>query len=288
MQQTVGVLVAAALPQAVRVGEVHLHAGTQGQRIVITHLLALVVGERLAQRFGNALQGFTEALQRVGSAGAAHLGQYDEAAGALDQGTHGGTVSGALDEVALPMLRNHSVRDVRLAHVDALHVRDLTTPVSTPCTRLARAATLPQTSDQLLAKLAAWHQVDRAVDRFVGHPVARCVGKTSRQYPGDLLRRPARPQQRLHRFPQRRISQLARDAGLGPALLAALLCCLCLVARAFGARSAALAADRARRSSQRAPDGTQALTGFQTLLHLHPLSQPQFVIRSHRNSLCQN
>lgn len=48
-EQAVGVFVAAALPGAVRVGEVDRHTGTQGQHVVIAHLLALIVGQRLAQ-----------------------------------------------------------------------------------------------------------------------------------------------------------------------------------------------------------------------------------------------
>ena len=39
VQQAVGVFVAAALPGTVRVGELHRHTGSQGQRVVIAHLL---------------------------------------------------------------------------------------------------------------------------------------------------------------------------------------------------------------------------------------------------------
>ena len=64
-QQAVGVLVAAALPRTMRVSEVHLHASAQGQRIVITHLLAQVVCERFAQDFLDGLERFAETLQRI-------------------------------------------------------------------------------------------------------------------------------------------------------------------------------------------------------------------------------
>ena len=58
-QQAVGVFVAAALPGAVRVGEVDRHTGAQGQCVVIAHLLALIVGQRLAQGGRDALQRLT-------------------------------------------------------------------------------------------------------------------------------------------------------------------------------------------------------------------------------------
>ena len=48
-QQPVGVLVRAALPGAVRVAEVDLHAGVDGEPGVVGHLGALVPGQRSAQ-----------------------------------------------------------------------------------------------------------------------------------------------------------------------------------------------------------------------------------------------
>jgi len=41
-QQPIGVLVAAPLPWAMRIGKENLHPGAQGQRRVIAHLAALV------------------------------------------------------------------------------------------------------------------------------------------------------------------------------------------------------------------------------------------------------
>ena len=52
----VGVRTGTALPWAVRVTEVNLHAGLRSQIEVARHLLALVVGEALAQRGGNRIQ----------------------------------------------------------------------------------------------------------------------------------------------------------------------------------------------------------------------------------------
>ena len=59
-QQAVGVLVGTALPRCVRVGEENAHAGGEGQPLVVGHFLALVVGQRLAQRCRNGVQGAGE------------------------------------------------------------------------------------------------------------------------------------------------------------------------------------------------------------------------------------
>ena len=55
-QQPIGVLAGAALPRAVGVAEVDLHARLRGQVCVARHLFALVVGQALAQRGGNRIE----------------------------------------------------------------------------------------------------------------------------------------------------------------------------------------------------------------------------------------
>ena len=54
-QEPVGVFVAAALPGAMRVRKEHRYAGHVGQALMLTHLLALVIGQRLAQGFRYAV-----------------------------------------------------------------------------------------------------------------------------------------------------------------------------------------------------------------------------------------
>ena len=65
-QQPVGVLAGAALPGAVRVAEVHPHAGVGAQVRVARHLLALVVRQALAHGCGDRNQLGGEARQRRG------------------------------------------------------------------------------------------------------------------------------------------------------------------------------------------------------------------------------
>lgn len=67
--EAIGVLVAAALPGAVLIAEVDGHAGLLGQLLVYGHLAALVVGQTLAHRQGNAVELVREGLQHGGGAG---------------------------------------------------------------------------------------------------------------------------------------------------------------------------------------------------------------------------
>ena len=153
-QQPVGVLAGAALPWAVRVAEVHAHAGGGAELLVTRHLLALVVGQALAHRCGDGIELGREACQRRGGGGIFHLGQQHQAAGALDQHADGGLVASAFDEVAFPVARHDPVVDLGRAHVDADHIGDLAAAVSATRARHARAAAVAQTGDELAAQLA--------------------------------------------------------------------------------------------------------------------------------------
>src|SRR5690606_21227318 len=265
-QQAIGVLVAASLPGTMGVGEVHRYARAQGQGGVVAHLLALIVGQGLAQRLGNAIERLTEAVQRIGGTGAAHLDQHHEAAGALDQGSDRRAVACTLDQVAFPVAGNQPVGDLWRTDVDALHVRDLAAPVGAAAARLAGAAALPQAGDQLLAQLAARQHVDGAVDCFVRHAVSDLVRVGIAQYPRHLLRRPAQSQQPLYRLETNRIIQLARHPRLAATRPGTPLCGLRTIWRS-GSMPTALAADRARRAAQRSGNRTQAVSRLQPLLN---------------------
>src|SRR5438309_5739672 len=55
-QQSVGVFAGTPLPWAVRVAEVHLHAGCSGEFFVSRHFFAPVVGEALPQWSDNRIE----------------------------------------------------------------------------------------------------------------------------------------------------------------------------------------------------------------------------------------
>lgn len=73
VDQAVDVLVAAALPRAVRVSEVNCHAGLLGDFIVTRHFPALVVGHALTHRQRHVIECCTEALHRRGRRRVVHL-----------------------------------------------------------------------------------------------------------------------------------------------------------------------------------------------------------------------
>jgi len=124
-QQAVGVLVGAALPRAVRIGKVDLHAGALGQGLVAMHLAALVVGHRLAQRRQLPVEDSGEAVDDRARAGIVDLGQHHETGRALDQRAHRRAVAFTLDQVAFPVAGDEAVLDLGWTDVDALHVLDL-------------------------------------------------------------------------------------------------------------------------------------------------------------------
>ncbi len=67
------------------------------------HLFALVIGQRLAHRCSNAAELKGIARQCGGGGGIIHLGQQDQAGGALDQDPHCRAVTRPFEEVALPV-----------------------------------------------------------------------------------------------------------------------------------------------------------------------------------------
>ena len=124
-QQAVGVLVGTALPRRVRVGEEDAHGGGEGQALVVGHFLALVVGQRLAQRCRNGVQG---AGERTGSdIGLArwHVNQNNKAGGALNQGANGAGTPCTKYEIALPMAGHQSTFDFFRPLLDVCHVAEL-------------------------------------------------------------------------------------------------------------------------------------------------------------------
>jgi hypothetical protein len=77
-QQPVGILASSALARALRIAEVAPHAAVGGQLAVTAHLAALVIGEALAQGYGDLVELDGEARQRRGGSGVLHPGQHHQ------------------------------------------------------------------------------------------------------------------------------------------------------------------------------------------------------------------
>ncbi len=127
--QAIDILIAAALPGAVRVAEVDRHAGLLGDFSMPRHLPPLFVGHALAHSQRHAIERRAEALHRRGRRRVVHLDQHQVAAGALHQGADRRGVGLALNQVTFPMPRRQPVFDLRRAYVDADHLGNLTAPI---------------------------------------------------------------------------------------------------------------------------------------------------------------
>lgn len=100
--QTVDVLVTAALPRAVRIAKINRHARFLGQFGVFGHLTALVIGHAFTHFQRHAVQRRTEAFDRRGRGGVAHFDQDQITTGALNKRAHRRGIVLALDQVATP------------------------------------------------------------------------------------------------------------------------------------------------------------------------------------------
>jgi len=85
-QQTVGVLVNAALPGTVRIGEVDLHTGGFHQPLMCRHFSPLIVSQRQPLLCLDTIEHMAEAAQRRFGTGVVHFGQHREQDSALHQG----------------------------------------------------------------------------------------------------------------------------------------------------------------------------------------------------------
>ncbi|PAV66370.1 hypothetical protein WR25_04289 [Diploscapter pachys] len=201
--QAIDVLVAAALPGAVRVTEVDGHPRLLGDLGMPGHLPALVIGHALAHRQRHPVEGRTEALYGRSRRGIVQLDQHQVAAGAFVQRAHGRGVGLAFDQVTLPMPRHQAVFNLRRTHMNAHHLRDLVAPINASCTWPARTLALAQAPDQLLAQLTHRQGIDRAIDRLATNVNVFKTGNIhAAQLAGNLLGREVFSQQHHHQLKQ--------------------------------------------------------------------------------------
>ena len=84
-QQTVGVLVAAALPRAVWIAEIDPHVGSDGETLVVGHLLAAIPGQGAAQLLRQFAHMFRERADHGCGVLARDLEKHHKAGMALDE-----------------------------------------------------------------------------------------------------------------------------------------------------------------------------------------------------------
>ena len=112
-----------------RVAEANRHTGSFSQLRVFAHLPPLIAGEGFAQLGGNRTERLAEPVQGRLRCAIGHLGQHHHQRGAFNQRAHRGTVHRAFDQVGFPVSGYQAIRHFGRAQVDALHCRDVPTPI---------------------------------------------------------------------------------------------------------------------------------------------------------------
>lgn len=103
-QKAISVLVTAALPRRVRVGEVDLQPGGLLNPRVVEHLVALIPGQGPSQPDGKRSESADQGVpDRLGAMVTCEPDQDGEPSLAFHQGGDRGPLAGADDQVALPM-----------------------------------------------------------------------------------------------------------------------------------------------------------------------------------------
>ena len=203
-------LVDAALPRAVRIGEVDRDARVLGQPGVLRHFASLVVGHGEPLLRINPIQDRPEGRDRRLGRSVRHLDERYEERGPLDQRADRRGIASALDQVAFPVAGNEAFVDLGRALVNADHIGDRASAVFAPGTGSAALAGLAQTGKQLTAQSATRHGVERGIDGLVTDLKRGLVRVHSLQYARDLFGRMLFPKQAFDQSPQRTIQREAR------------------------------------------------------------------------------
>src|SRR5882757_6362416 len=207
-QQSVGVLVGAALPWAVRIAEIDLDASIDLQACVLSHLSSLIPGQRstqlLRQGDNRLCNGVAHRLCTMSSerGSVLHAGlvamvrhawqvqQQREARHTFNQGADRGTAN-TQDEVAFPVARYGPINCLRwtLADHDLGRDEGLAPPARTR-SRCPQCPPSTQASCQLAAQRATALHEQRLIDGFMADAHGLIVREVDRQAASNLLRAP--------------------------------------------------------------------------------------------------
>src|SRR5262245_51138328 len=207
-KQSVGVLVRAALPWALRIAEIDRKPCVDAQPRVLSHLCALVPRQRAAQMFGQRRDRggdrVTDCFSSVpGERGtildpklfavsfhARQMQQHREARRALYQGPDRGAVQ-TEDEIALPVPGNRAVLGFGRALADHdLWAHELLASRLRASPRDPQCAAGTQACNELTAQRTTALHVKRLVDGLVGDAHGVIIGEIDAEPFGDLLGAP--------------------------------------------------------------------------------------------------
>jgi hypothetical protein len=165
-QQIIEVLVAAALPTAIRIGKVGLDAKGLIDDLAIGKLFAVVYRQRFHPGVQGQEPGFNRSTHQI-SRLVGHLGQHSKATLAFYQRNGGLFVSRANDSVTFPVAHLLAIFNVAWSLADRAAARDLPTPV-TPAEKFATdgAAAPAQKSGDLPDGLFGFQEAVNLVSFF--------------------------------------------------------------------------------------------------------------------------
>jgi hypothetical protein len=175
-EQSVRVLVRAALPWRVGVAEVDRDSGGGGQGQVAGHLASLVPGDAACELRGEGGDGVSHGLLDGERAVIVRQVEEEQVAGhALDEGPDGACVVPADDEVPFPVAGNRAVVGLGGTLADHHHVRHGTGPLR-GALGLSPGASRSQASGEFPAQFSPALHVEALVDRLVAHAHPGVVG----------------------------------------------------------------------------------------------------------------
>ena len=191
--EAVPVLVGAALPRRVRIAEVDIDVGRDGELGVLSELTALVPGQRFGEFVGQTRQLCCETLSDVSRGAVIDSDELAVSGGAFHNARHRGLAGFPDDQVAFPVAGDGTILNLCGPLRDVDHVSDFALPGIDPALPLPPAPVAAQTPGELFTQLPVGLDVDRVVDRFVRHPPGWIIRVVSAKSLRDLLGRPTLP-----------------------------------------------------------------------------------------------
>ena len=159
-QQAISMLVGAALPGAVRLGNEHLDREAMRQPLIFRHLFAPIVGQRFPQRTGDMSELLHESPVRTIGIHAVHSSQQHQPRGPFHQGAHDRAIAGAFQQVAFLVAWHGPGSHVGRPFGDWSHIGNLAPAVSASRPGAAGLASLPQAPPRQHVQCARVEKVD--------------------------------------------------------------------------------------------------------------------------------
>ena len=223
-QQSVRVLIGAALPGAVRIGEDDLARKPLGQRLVFSPLFPAIIRQGVPQPRRHMPEFLGEALAGTRGICPVHRGQEHQAGGPRHQGADRRAIASALDPVAFPVAGHRAGRDLGRTLIYRRHVGNLAASIGSSRPRAAGRARLTQRRQQFAAQGSAGQHLAPHIDRLGRELFAHVVRIRVSESSGNLLRRAALRQLCLDILPQPGIHEFARVAAADRPGLPASVC----------------------------------------------------------------